>query len=121
MTSREDCNQTGAPSILDRYVLAAMKYGDATEQGNSDEANTAYFELERLFAEIERNGDREKLVPLLIHASPSVRAEAAFHTYVLDTNRSESVLEEVASGPGLVGFSAGMTLKQLRNGELTPK
>lgn len=116
--NREDL--TGANKIIDRYVTLAMNHGDATESGNSDDANTAYNELNQAFARIVQQDDREKLVGLLTHPDSAVRAKAAFHTYKLNPQRAASVLEEVSQGPGLVAFSAGMTLKQLKNGGITP-
>lgn len=110
-----------ATTITDRYISLATRHGDATENGNSDEANSAYHELDALFAKIIRLGIRENLVPLLKHKIPAVRAKAAIHTYVLDPQRSGAVLESVAAGAGLVGFSAKMTLKQLKAGGLEPK
>jgi len=107
-------------AIFEKYVSLATAHGDATENGNSDQANIAYRKLDELFEEIKHKGLRGELSQLLTHANPSVRSEAAFHTYVLDPCRSESVLEEVSTVPGLIGFSAGMTLRQIRNGELKP-
>ncbi len=106
--------------LTDRYVELAKRHREATENGNSDAANVAYHALDTLFSEIVAAGERNTLVPLLDHENPSVRAKAALHTYVLDARRSEAVLERVAAEPGLVGFSAGMTLRQLKNGGLTP-
>jgi len=121
MTSNHEKLDVSITTTIDRYVALASRHGEATEQGNSDDANSAYSDLEELLADILRSGDREQLVPLLTHTNSAVRAKAAFHTYALDAKRSESVLEEVANGPGLVGFSAGMTGKQLRSGALKPK
>ena len=111
----------GMTTNVERYVKFAIKHGEATENGNSEDANSAYTKLESFFAEIVESGERVKLVPLLRHENPAVRAHAAFHTYIIDAQRSESVLDEVASAPGLIGFSAGMTLKQLKSGVVTPK
>lgn len=121
MTTNHEDMHGSVTTTIERYVALASKHGDATEQGNSDLANSAYKELEKLFADILRNGVREQLVLLLSHANPAVRAKAAFHTHALDAQRSEAVLEEVANGPGLVAFSAGTTLKQLKSGALKPK
>ncbi len=120
MTTNEKACATDTTMIIDRYVALATKHGEATEYGNSDDANAAFKELNEVFACIVKGNERERLVPLLTHPNPSVRAKAAFHTYALNAQRSASVLEEVSHGPGLVGFSAGMTLKQLKSGGVTP-
>jgi hypothetical protein len=120
MTTTDKADSGDTTTIVDRYVALATRHGEATESGNSDDANAAYRELTDLFAQIIENGDREKLIPLLTHPNPAVRAKAAFHTHAMDSQRSESVLEEVANSSGLVGFSAGMTLKQLKSEGLTP-
>ncbi len=117
-------NTTNQPSsndiIIDRYILLSIKHGEATENGNSNNANSAYKELESVFKKIVQSGNRERLVPLLDHGNPAVRAKAAFHTYVLDPHRAIAVLKGVASCPGLIGFCADMVLKQIRSGELMP-
>ncbi|HCS55260.1 MAG TPA: hypothetical protein DIW81_27355 [Planctomycetaceae bacterium] len=118
MNGRGDLTDT--TTIIDRYVALATKHGEATESGDSDDANAAYNELNEVFARIVQDYDREKLATLLTHSNPAVRAKAAFHTYKLDAQRSASVLKEVSQGSGLVAFSAGMTLKQLKNGGVTP-
>lgn len=117
-------NTTNQPSskdlIIDRYIFLSIKHGDATESGNSNNANSAYKEIESVFKKIVQSGNRECLVPLLDHVNPAVRAKAAFHTYVLDPHRAMAVLEGVSGCPGLIGFCADMVLKQIRSGELTP-
>lgn len=111
---------TDSPTLLERYVALAAKHGEATEGGNSDDANAAYAELNEVLSQLLEQNQREALVPLLTHPNSAVRAKAAFHTYVLDAGRSESILEQVSKESSLVGFSAAMTLKQLRNGGVTP-
>jgi hypothetical protein len=120
MTANIRGDSTGKDTVICRYVTLATNHGDATENGNSDDANAAHNELNQVFARIVQQNNRAKLVDLLIHPNPAVRAKAAFHTYKLDPQRAASVLEEVSQGPGLVAFSAGMTLKQLKNGGITP-
>ena len=115
-----EANSRGAITIIDRYVALATKHGEATENGNSVDANALFGELNEVLSQLLRQEQRDALVPLLTHPNLAVRAKAAFHTYVLNPQRSAAVLEEISKQPGLVGFSAGMTLKQLKSGGLTP-
>jgi hypothetical protein len=120
MTTVDNAESTNMTNLIQRYITLATTHGEATEDGNSEVANNAYHELLSVFHLIIQANDREKLVPLLAHSNPAVRAKAAFHTYKLDTERSSSILEEVSNGTGLVAFSAGMTLKQLKSGGVIP-
>lgn len=109
-----------SPTLLERYVALATKHGEATESGHSEDANEAYAELNDVFSQLLEQNQREALVPLLRHPNSAVRAKVAFHTHVLDADRSESTLEEVSKESSLVGFSAGMTLREVKSGRLTP-
>ena len=104
--------------LIDRYVALAESHGKATEDGNSVEANAYYKDLIATFIAIVKANERERLVVLLDHPNARVRSAAAFHTYKLNAERSETTLEQVSQGDGPVAFSAAMTLKQLRNGDL---
>ncbi len=111
---------SGEATALEHYVEAAIEHCRGTETGDSDAANAAYErhgELLARFFPVERRG---QLVPLLEHDNPSVRLFAAVDTYQLDPKRSAQVLETVAREPGLVGFSAEMTLRELKSGRLAP-
>lgn len=121
MSTIEQTRSEDLTTKIDRYVALSIRHGQATESGNYEDANSAYKEIEIIFDQLLQSGNRSALVPLLSHENASVRAKAAFHTYVLDSHRAEVVLEGVAASSSLVGFSAGMTLKQLRSGGLTAK
>jgi hypothetical protein len=120
MTINEEKNLDNASLLVQRFVVLATRHGDATEHGNSDVANLAYKDLNAVVGELTQNDGRQKLVPLLNHTNPTVRAAAAFHTYKLNPERSKRVLHEVALLPSLIGFSAEMTLQEIKAGRLTP-
>jgi len=116
-TKPSDSDKTTA---LEEYVKAASEHGRGTESGDSDRANVAYERRGQLLARFFAGEGREQLVMLLKHEEPSVRLWAAVDTYRLDPRRSVEVLEAVAREPGLVGFSAEMTLRELKSGRLVP-
>lgn len=118
MTTNGDKELENAAPLIERYVALAESHGQATEDGNFVEANAYYKDLIATFSEIVKANGRERLVPLLDHPNARVRAAAAFHTYALNAERSATTLEQVSQGDGPVAFSAAMTLKQLRNGDL---
>ena len=111
-------NDQDFAGILEDYVQTAIQHGKATDDGDSNLANNAYDHLDELFQEILVSERRRELLPLLDHEDPSVRSKAAFHTLTIEPTLAEAALEAVAAGPGLIGFSAEITLSQWRLGKL---
>ena len=118
-TTRKPGDADEARALRD-YVKAAIEHGRGTETGDSDMSNAAYERHAQLLTRFFPDERRGQLGSLLDHENPSVRLWAALDTYRLDPKRSVEVLEAVAREPGLVGFSAEMTLRELRSGRLTP-
>jgi hypothetical protein len=120
MTTNEHIDMDANAKYVEEYVETARAHGCATESGDADSANIAYDRLVRLLEEHFAGEQRSRLCTLLDHHNPSVRVFAAVDTSSIDRKKSERVLEEVMSTPGLVGFSAKMTLRELRAGRLKP-
>ncbi len=105
--------------LIEEYTQLAIQHGAATESGDYKTGNRVYDEIQDLFQKIVAARMRKELLPLLDHEQPAVRLKAAFHTLATDPKRAEASLESVAKeGPPLVSFTAKMTLKEWRNGNL---
>lgn len=120
MAGATDYNDSAGATALSDYVDTAIQHGRGTETGDSDVANAAYHRHAELLLQDFPKEKRRLLIPLLDHKNQSVRLFAALDTYCLDPERSERVLEAVSNQPGLVGFSAEMTLRELKSGRLIP-
>ena len=62
---------------------------------------------------------RREIEKLLTHADPVVRLGASAHAVLWDAAMARPVLEEVAGGPGLAGFTASIVLRELDAGRLS--
>ena len=120
MTTTRNSDDADEATALDEYIKAAIEHGQGIEAGDPDVSNAAYERHAHLLARFFPEEQRRQLVSLLNHESPSVRLWAALDTFQLDPKRSVEVLEAVAREPGLVGFSAEITLRELRAGRLAP-
>jgi hypothetical protein len=102
------------------YVAAARKHGEATEVGDSVAANKAFRELDRCWEKIRMTDAdwRPSFLLLLADANPWVRLWAASHAIHIDASCAVSVLEVLALEPGLLGFTAQMTLETWEKGAL---
>lgn len=107
--------------LVARYRQAAVKHGEATAAGNHRLANKQHDIVERCYSELKKLGaeGRERLVALTEDHNPWVRAWAAVHCLTYREDVAIRVLEELASVPGLIGFSSQMTLSEWRKGNLT--
>jgi len=107
-------------SLLDIYVQAAIRHGEATLQGNADKGNAEYDALmealEAMHASLD--GERGPLTSILDHPDPSVRAWAATHLLRIDPDKALPVLCRVSALSGIIGFGAEMVIKEWNKGRL---
>lgn len=105
--------------IKQEYIEAAIKQRDSSYSGDSKIANKQYRILKRIYKQIEEDVvDRKILLELLNNDNISVRGWAAAHMLGLgfEVALAEKELERIAVDPGMVGFSAKMTLKTWKQG-----
>jgi uncharacterized protein DUF2019 len=107
--------------LLERYAVAAVTQGEATESGNAEEGNRASDLLVAINQELRRRGPdaHRGLLVLLSHPQPAVRGWAGCHALEIAPREAERALEEVARIPkSLIGFTAEWTLREWRAGRL---
>jgi len=106
--------------LVDSYREAAVEHGKATELGDFGSANRAAHVVAAIHSELSRRGPgaRECLKSLLSDREPAARLWAASHVLDLAPSKAAEVLEEIASGPSILGMSAATTLKEWRAGRL---
>jgi hypothetical protein len=106
--------------LVQEYVEAARRRGEALEVGDSDRANREYDELTAIYRELKRRG-RGAFGGLMAFAQdrdPNVRTAVGWALLELFPEKAKAILKEVATLPGLPGFSADMTLRQWEEGQL---
>ena len=106
--------------LAHRYVEAARRRGEVLEVGDSDRANREFDELMAIYREFKRRG--MGAVDALIASShdrdPDVRAAVGWALIELFPEKARAILTDVATQPGLPGFSAEMTLREWESGHL---
>jgi hypothetical protein len=97
---------------------AANKHAEAIEQGDSKAANKNYAVMVKNITFLKNQNSIDKLSAFLNHGSTGVRLWAS--TYLLSVKEDEAlkVLEHIASGTGILSFSAEMVVKEWKKGNL---
>ena len=98
-------------SSREKYIAAAIAYGQAMDDGDSETANSKYDEVIEAFRDIEAAGKTQSaLLDLLDHSSPHVRGWAATHLLSHQPRRASTVILEISKLGGIVGLDAKMVL-----------
>jgi len=107
--------------LLESYRFAAKAHRQASLSGDYKAGNPQADLVARIYRELRRRGReaQARLLELLNDADPGVRAWAAAHCLELAPDQAVPILEDLArSEPPPADFSAEMTLKAWRQGEL---
>lgn len=105
--------------MLKEFIEAVQQRNQALEIGNAKIANMNYDKINAIRKVWKKDGvDLKELRPLLKHEDDAVKSTTAFILLPILTNEAEQTLEIVATKRGVVGFEAGMTLKEWRKGNL---
>jgi Domain of unknown function (DUF2019) len=109
-------------ALVRRYEDLAAARGAEFEHGSVKVANTMVQEQATIRRELDRRGSAawRLLLPLLQSANPWVRLDAAIPALFFASEEAEPALEELATRPRALGFTAEFTLQQWRKGELKP-
>jgi hypothetical protein len=109
----------GTDELIERYRKAAVSHGEATESGDSRQANASHDVIASVYRELRERGLQPCLLVLLDDSDARVRAWAGAHALEFAPDLGEPVLSALARDePGLVGFTAEMTLNVWHEGEL---
>lgn len=100
--------------IIEKYVKASIKYGEAQREGDSKTVNRQAAIVRKIREQLKQNSvyGIEKLEPLLEHENDYVKLKTAFSLLPLLPNKAEKVLQELTSKEGLLGLEAEMTLQE---------
>ena len=118
MTDRQDITNATVRQLVSRYVEAATAHTRASQEGDHKRANPQHAIVAAAYRELRRRGEEDALLPLLTHADPGVRSWAGAHALEFSPENGEKALEGLIAEPGLVGFTAKMTLETWREGDL---
>lgn len=121
MAKTTDYKKIETRDLVEMFADAAAGRGRALRAANPKEANTGYKLMIRLYREIRIRGTKGQLemLPLLQNENRDVRASAACLVLEFDAQAAEPILEQIhREEHNLLGFTAGMVLKQWKEGKL---
>ena len=106
--------------LANAYAEAARRRGEALSVGDSDRANREFDDLTTIYREFKRRGTGafHALMPSSQDRDANVRAAVGWALIEHFPEQARAILSDVATRPGLPGFSAEMTLQEWENGNL---
>ena len=105
---------------VEDYINAAIKYGEATQEGDNKVVNKNYKLIDSIFRKLKTENRLSELVLLMDHVNEDVKMWAATHLLVFDEQKAKQVLSEIAKDTtSLNAYEAEMTLKEWEKGNLT--
>ena len=100
---------------VEKFKQMAIKSFEAQEKGSSRTVNGCYESLKKIAIELYKNGEMEKLKPLMYSEHDAVRFEAASELLPFYTEEAEAVLEALSLKRGaLLYANAKTTLREWR-------
>jgi len=105
---------------LEKYVQAAIGFGQASDQHDSERANLWHDEIYEAYYLLATDMQMgvSMLQPLLQHDDYYVRLWASTHLLDVQPLEAQRVLQELSREPGLRGLTAQLTLEQWKEGKL---
>lgn len=106
--------------LLNKYICAAVEYGQAMKNHNSAIANQKYDTINKIYKDLMNLGQEGKqaLINLMDHQEPYVRLSAGTQSLNFAEDKAKKVLMELKAEGRPIGFDAGMVLKEWKKGNL---
>jgi hypothetical protein len=107
-------------ALVSLYAEAARAHGIGTEAGTVRKTNQAANKVARVYRELRNRGPTSLslLLRLLESNDPGVRGWVGAHALEFAPDLGEPALAVLSEGTGWIAFSARMTLKVWREGNL---
>lgn len=104
---------------VEKFEQMAIKSFEADELGDYRTSNRCGAKMQKIAIELYKNGEIEKLKPLMYSEYDAVRFEAASELLPFYTEEAEAVLEELSPKKGAsLYWAAEMTLREWRKGNI---
>ena len=120
MGESQKYDEFATEELVRLYQEAASAHGQANQSRDFKAGNPAADKIAAIYREIRKRGleHQRALLPLLLHSDTSVRSWAAAHALEYEPRQGEAILLDISKLGGPEGFSARMTLKVWREGNL---
>ena len=104
---------------VEKFKEMAIKSFEAEELGDYRTSNRCGAKMQKIAIELYKNGEIEKLKPLMYNEHDAVRFEAASELLPFYTEEAEAVLEALSLKRGaLLYANAKTTLREWRKGNM---
>lgn len=106
---------------IESYRRYAEIHGKALMEGDSRNCNKSYGKLMKLIKVIRGNGEKgNAALASLMNDEDDGGVKLCSATHLLNSNnqKAEQILQELSIKEGMLGFEAGMTLKEWGKGNL---
>lgn len=104
---------------IKKFEEMAIKSYESLEMGDYRTSNRCGATIRKISAKLYKNGEMEKLKPLMYNEHDAVKFEAATELLPFYTEEAEAVLESLAPKKGASLYHAAeMTLKEWRKGNI---
>jgi hypothetical protein len=105
--------------IKNRYIDATTIHGGATLSGDYKLGNKQIDIINDAYNILHRTEEGKKILKeLMSYPNSGVQLWAATHSLPYVPEEAKKILNEIHSKNDLIGFSAGVTLKEWENGKL---
>lgn len=104
--------------LVEKFVDASIKYGEAIEEGESKIANKQSSIIRKIRKQLFESSKLDILIPSLQHENDYVKLNAAASVIWILPNDAREVLEELQNRRGLLGFEAKMFLREWDKGNI---
>lgn len=105
--------------LVEKFIDASIKYGEAIENGDSKKANKQSGVIRKIRRQLLENCELDLLVSSVKHNNDYVKLNVASSLITIFPEDSKAVLQELQSKKGLVGFEARMFLQEWERGNIT--
>ena len=104
--------------LVEKFIDASIKYGEAIEQGESKTANKQSSVIRKIRKQLVESCKLDILIPSLQHENDYVKLNVASSIIGTLPKDAREVLRELQSRKGLVGFEAKMFLQEWDKGNI---
>lgn len=104
--------------IIERFLDASIKYGEAIEVGDSKKATKQSSIIRKIRQQLTTSCELQLLIPSIKHDNDYVKLNVASSLMTILPNDSREVLQELQKKKGLIGFEAGMFLQEWERGNV---
>ena len=104
--------------LVEKFIEASIKYGEAIENGDSKKANKQSGIIRKIRQQLLEGCELDLLASSISHSNDYVKLNVATSLIAVLPKESKEVLQELQNRKGLVGFETKMFLQEWQKGNI---